>query len=145
MRPRKLANDKCQRQYLIGSVGDGKESVSIMADEMKILKAHVAECVAKTLSSMEGRMSSMIEEIKRIHTMQNAMESTIVDGMKAEVSSMEEHLASRYEALSDRQSVKRLMREETEMDQSVKRPRMEPTVSSTNAAPGVKVEGREGG
>ena len=64
--------------------------------------------------------------------MENIKESTTGAEMKAEVSAMEERLASRFEAMLNRQcDNKWLVLEETEMNQqSVKRPRIKSTTLS---------------
>ena len=84
--------------------------------EMKVLKAEVAECVAN-VSAMEGHHTpSKIERNERMSLMLNVKEYITMAEMKAEVSAMEERLASRFEAMRNRQCDKWLMREETEMN-----------------------------
>ena len=88
--------------------------------EMKDLTGEVEKCIAK-VSSMEN----------------------VVAEMKAEISAMEERLDSRFVALSNRQCDKRLIREDTEMNQQpAKRPRIESTLPD-RGAPQVAVGEKE--
>ena len=113
--------DNRQRQHDTYSVRGAKDSIMV---EMKDLTGEVEKCIAK-VSSMENVKESVVAE------------------MKAEISAMEERLDTRLEALSNRQCDKRLIREETEMNQQpAKRPRIKSTLPD-RGAPQVAVGEKE--
>ena len=98
-------------------------------------------------------LNSNREKFQRQHvdSVRDAKESIMAEMkvLKSEVAEcmikmteMEDRLASRFEAMVDRQCAKRLMIADTEMNQSVKKPRIESTLTNGNA-PQVEVGGKE--